>query len=145
MKFKYIVDKKELKKIFVKDYQKINIFYLILSTIIFIMMTKDIIKDNLTTVLAFYLIVIILLLMLLCFINRVYASILVTTCRNNIGDFDIEIDKKNIIVNKDKKVIKKTLIKKDRIYISCDKENFVIYKMFLKNENDFDKITKELQ
>lgn len=147
MTFKYNVSKKDLKKMFIKDYQKINIFYLLLTTIIFIIFTKEVMIDNVSTIIIFYLIVLFVLIMILFIINRLYASILVNVYKNNYGIFNITIDKNHITINDDKielDEIKRITIKKDRIYLTYNKNTFLISKNFLENEEVFIEIQKRL-
>ena len=90
---KYEIDKKILKKVYIKKYQKINLFYIFFATIIFVMVTNDVIKYNILVYLLYYFLLLITLSLILYFVNKLYITFLV---KNN---FCIEVNDNKIIIN----------------------------------------------
>ena len=74
---KYEIDKKILKKVYIKKYQKINLFYIFFATIIFVMVTNDVIKYNILVYLLYYFLLLITLSLILYFVNKLYITFLV--------------------------------------------------------------------
>ena len=155
MDFNYKMSRNDLKKMYIKDYQKINMIYIVLTTITFIFITKDLFKYNLLFFLLFYIIIIIIFSLILHLFNHLYVEILLKVNdkkSNTYGTFNVAIDKNGIISKNDstKLIIKWNEIKnvnfnKNRIYIKYENKNrlvFIINKDFLENKNDFEKITK---
>lgn len=155
MQFNYKMNRNDLRKMYMKDYRKINIIYIILLIIILVCMNINILKYNLLFFLLFYMIIIILLSLILHFFNYLYVEILLKINdkkSNAYGVFNVTIDKKGITSKNDetKLIIKWDEIKnisfnKNRIYIKYENKNnlvFIINKDFLENKNDFEKIVK---
>ena len=131
---KYEIDKKILKKVYIKKYQKINLFYIFFATIIFVMVTNDVIKYNILVYLLYYFLLLITLSLILYFVNKLYVTFLV---KNN---FCIEVNDNKIIINNtviDLKNIKEIICSKDRIIIKSNNDKIIIDKCFFENETDF--------
>ena len=131
---KYEIDKKILKKVYIKKYQKINLFYIFFATIIFVMVTNDVIKYNILVYLLYYFLLLITLSLILYFVNKLYITFLV---KNN---FCIEVNDNKIIINNtviDLKNIKEIICSKDRIIIKSNNDMVIIDKCFFENETDF--------
>lgn len=131
---KYEIDKKILKKVYIKKYQKINLFYIFFVTIIFVMVTNDVIKYNILVYLLYYFLLLITLSLILYFVNKLYITFLV---KNN---FCIEVNDNKIIINNtviDLKNIKEIICSKDRIIIKSNNDKFIVDKCFFENETDF--------
>lgn len=158
MSFDYTMNKKDLKKMYVKDYSKINIIYLFLASFLFIIFMFDMIKYNFIFFTISYIVLLIVLTFILYFLDLIYAAALVRINdkkNNHYGGFKVEMNEKEIISKNDDYELKinwnqiqKIIYKKNKIYIKYqnkDKLVFLINKDFLNNKNDFEKIKKYLK
>ena len=154
MEFNYIMTRNDLKKLYMKFHQKTNIMYIIICTFIYFFYIKDFIKYNILTSVLIYLVVMIFLILILYIFNLVYSNILIKINdkkTNNYGNFKVILDKHKIVskseYNKlviEKNEIKNIKINKNIIYIKYENEDnllFIINKDFLKNKDDFIKIS----
>lgn len=151
MNFNYRITKNDLKKIYIKKYQKINLFYIILSTIIYFIVIKDTIKYNLFIYLIYYFFVLAVLLIILHFINLIYTSLLIKLNIKKIiydSDYKVEISNNKIISkNNNNKIIinfddiDKIVYNKKEIIIKYNKNRiYLISRSFLENKEEFEKI-----
>ncbi|MEG0825945.1 MAG: hypothetical protein RR404_00590 [Bacilli bacterium] len=154
MNFKYNITKENFKRMYNKELKNVNIFYIILASIIFFILLQDIIKYNFLFVFIIYILFITVLIFLIIFISQIYVNILIKLTNkkvsNNYGVFDVTINDTGItsknLESKMKinwKEIKKINVTKNKIsiiYGNKTKMVFTIYKTLLEKDNNYGKI-----
>lgn len=153
MNFSYTMNRKDLKRMYIADYQRIDKVYVILITILFIFVTYDMLKYNIQIFIILYLILLFLLLLIFHLLNHIYASFLLKINdrkKGCYGHFEVKMDNCGITSTCDKTSLKIkwvdiTQVKflKNKIYIKYKNENhliFLIHYDFLDDKSNFEKI-----
>lgn len=137
MKFK--INKKSLKKMYIRKNNKINLFYILLSSIIFFVMTHSGIKYNIIMYIVYYLVLLVILSIILYLFNNLYASILVKKQKK----FFIKLTNNKVVselIDINYSDIDKIEYYTNQIIIKYNHNSFIIEKSILENSTDFDKI-----
>lgn len=141
----YNITKENLKKLYLNDNKKYNIFYLILFTLIFIFLNLEVIKYNFITMLLIYIIYLIILYFVFYIINHIYVNVKLNL-NKLYGNYKLEFNDKSISLI-DKKInlkdIKKVKMTKNKIYIYTSHDDLIINKEFM-SANDYNLIKEKL-
>lgn len=156
MKFEYKMDRSDLKKIMLKNYSKLNIIYLIIGIIFFIIITYKIATYNALIFLTSLIIYTLIMIGILFGISLIFVTIMLKYndrfTDNAYGLYQISINKNKIEekINDQKFVmnisdIKKVKIKDNTITIlDGSKLAFIFNKDLFVKSKDYDKLVDYL-
>ncbi len=157
MNFKYIKTRDDTKKGLSARNKKINLIYLIIATVIYFCLTKNIISNNFWLVIIIFIFYLLGLLFLFWLIDTLFVYVLLKindkVTNKAYGLFECKVNKDGFVLTNGDNIfetkwdeIKRIMIKDNiiTIIIKNKKYGLVFEKQYFEKESDFDRLKEKI-